>query len=103
METESDTPNETGQAPETELGARLTRARDEQELSLEKAAASLKVDVAVLNNLETENFDALGAPVFVRGCSLLIQRPCQFVAARHRWARATLLGRWWCPSDPLEK
>ena len=67
METESDTPNETGQAPETELGARLTRARDEQELSLEKAAASLKVDVAVLNNLETENFDALGAPVFVRG------------------------------------
>ena len=56
METESDTPNETGQAPETELGARLTRARDEQELSLEKATASLKVDVAVLNNLETENF-----------------------------------------------
>ncbi len=67
MGTESDNSNEVEQAPETELGARLTRARTEQELSLEKAAASLKVDVAVLNNLETENFDALGAPVFVRG------------------------------------
>ncbi|MDH3401084.1 MAG: DUF4115 domain-containing protein [Chromatiales bacterium] len=67
MGTESDNPNELEQAPETELGARLTRARTEQELSLEKAAASLKVDVAVLTNLETENFGALGAPVFVRG------------------------------------
>jgi cytoskeleton protein RodZ len=67
METESDTPKEVEQAHEAELGARLTRARAELEISLEKAAASLKVDVAVLNNLEAENFDALGAPVFVRG------------------------------------
>lgn len=67
METESDISKETEQPVETELGERLSRARQELDLSLEKAAASLKVDVAVLNNLETENFDALGAPVFVRG------------------------------------
>ena len=67
METESGTSKETEQPVETELGERLSRARQDLDLSLEKAAASLKVDVAVLNNLETENFDALGAPVFVRG------------------------------------
>jgi len=67
METESDSAKDTEQPAEAQLGERLSRARQEQDLSLEKAAASLKVDVAVLTNLETENFDALGAPVFVRG------------------------------------
>lgn len=67
METEPDKGKDTEQPAEAELGERLVRARQELDLSLEKAAASLKVDVALLNNLETENFDAMGAPVFVRG------------------------------------
>lgn len=67
METESDKDKDSGQPAEVELGERLIRARQEQELSLEKAAASLKVDASVLGSLESENFDALGAPVFVRG------------------------------------
>lgn len=67
METEAEKDKDIEQPAEVELGERLSRARQEQDLSLEKAAASMKVDVAVLTNLETENFDALGAPVFVRG------------------------------------
>jgi len=67
MATESDIPKDTELLPEQEIGPRLVRARQEQELSLEKAAASMRVDVAVLQSLENENFAALGAQVFVRG------------------------------------
>ena len=67
MATETDTPGDTELPPEQEIGPRLVRARQEQELSLEKAAASLRVDVAVLQSLENENFGVLGAQVFVRG------------------------------------
>jgi cytoskeleton protein RodZ len=67
MVTESEIPQDTQLPPEQEIGPRLVRARQEQELSLEKAAASLRVDVGVLQSLENENFAALGAQVFVRG------------------------------------
>lgn len=67
MVTESEKPQDTQLPSEQEIGPRLVRARQEQELSLEKAAASLRVDVGVLQSLENENFSALGAQVFVRG------------------------------------
>jgi cytoskeleton protein RodZ len=66
-ETENSPAEEQAAAVAPELGQRLVRAREEQDLSLEKAAASLHVDISVLRNLETENFSALGAQVFVRG------------------------------------
>ncbi len=49
------------------IGARLRAARERAGLSLLQAAEKLHVDAAVVEALETENFDALGAPVFVRG------------------------------------
>lgn len=67
MTTEPDTPRDTETPPEPEIGPRLVRARQEQDLSLEKAAASLRMDVAVLQSLENDNFGVLGAQVFVRG------------------------------------
>ena len=49
------------------IGARLRAARERAGLSLLQAAEKLHVDSAVVEALETENFGALGAPVFVRG------------------------------------
>lgn len=49
------------------LGARLTAARETQQLALEEVAAELRISVASLKALEDERFDALGAPVFAKG------------------------------------
>jgi len=55
------------QAPAVEIGSRLSAAREQRNLTLENAASMLHVDVAVLKNLESDNFEALGAAVYVRG------------------------------------
>lgn len=49
------------------LGARLRSARKARALTLEQAAQALRLDGAILQGLEEERFDRLGAPVFVRG------------------------------------
>ncbi|MEZ5565367.1 MAG: helix-turn-helix domain-containing protein [Gammaproteobacteria bacterium] len=49
------------------LGERLRSARKARALTLEQAAFTLKMDISILRALEDERFDALGAPVFVRG------------------------------------
>ena len=49
------------------LGQALATAREKRGTTLAEAAAKLRVDVAVLEALEGERFDELGAPVFVRG------------------------------------
>jgi len=49
------------------LGERLRSARKARALTLEQAAFSIRLDVSVLRALEDENFEALGAAVFVRG------------------------------------
>lgn len=49
------------------IGARLQAARERAELSLVQAAELLHVDPAVIQALESENFGALGAAVYVRG------------------------------------
>ena len=48
-------------------GARLRKAREAAGLRLEDVAARLKMPVRVVESLENENWDHLGAPVFVRG------------------------------------
>jgi cytoskeleton protein RodZ len=55
------------EAQTVEIGSRLSAAREQRNLTLENAASMLHVDVAVLKNLESDNFDALGAAVYVRG------------------------------------
>jgi len=74
---------EEGASAGGEIGPRLSAAREQRELTLENVASAMHVDVSVLRNLEAENFDVLGAPVYVRG---------------HLRKYATLLG---LPADEL--
>ena len=48
-------------------GVRLRKAREAAGLRLEDVAAQLKMPVRVVESLENEDWDRLGAPVFVRG------------------------------------
>lgn len=54
-----------GDAP-PEIGARLRDAREARDLALEQAAAELALDPRTLAALEADDYDFLGAPVFVR-------------------------------------
>ncbi len=49
-----------------EIGARLHAARVARDLALEQAAAELGLDPRTLAALEADDYDFLGAPVFVR-------------------------------------
>jgi hypothetical protein len=55
------------QRAQSGLGQVLKAAREKRGTTLSEAAGKLRVDVAVLEALEGERFDELGAPVFVRG------------------------------------
>ncbi len=48
-------------------GDRLRRAREDKRLAVEQVAESLHLDEHLVVAIEQENFDALGAPVFMRG------------------------------------
>lgn len=48
-------------------GARLRREREARGLTEQQAAESLNLDPTVVGHLESNDFGALGAPVFVRG------------------------------------
>ncbi|HWI23322.1 MAG TPA: RodZ domain-containing protein [Lysobacter sp.] len=48
-------------------GARLRKAREAAGLRVEDVAARLKMPARVVESLENEDWDRLGAPVFVRG------------------------------------
>ena len=54
------------QAAET-LGVKLRSARESQELSIEAVEAELRIGAELLEALESDRFDALGAPVFAKG------------------------------------
>lgn len=60
-------PGNDGGARKNAIGARLKAARERADLSLVQAAELLHVDPAVIQALDSENFGALGAPVYVRG------------------------------------
>jgi len=51
----------------TGIGARLRAARERKGYTVLQAAEKMHVDPKILDSLEEENFDALGAPVYVRG------------------------------------
>lgn len=56
-----------GQPPRSGLGARLRAGRENKGLTVLQAAEKLHVDTKILESLETEDFGALGAPVYVKG------------------------------------
>ena len=56
-----------GGVPSNAIGARLQAARERADLSVVEAAEALHVDPEVIQALESENFEALGATVYVRG------------------------------------
>jgi cytoskeleton protein RodZ len=49
------------------IGTRLRSARERKGLTILQAAEKLHLDAKVLESLESEDFGALGAPVYVRG------------------------------------
>ena len=49
------------------IGTRLRAGRERKGLTVLQAAEKLHVDAKILESLESEDFDALGAPVYVRG------------------------------------
>lgn len=49
------------------IGARLRSARERSRLTILQAAEKLHVDPYILEALEAEDFEALGAPVYVKG------------------------------------
>ncbi|HEY4212826.1 MAG TPA: RodZ domain-containing protein [Steroidobacteraceae bacterium] len=49
------------------IGTRLRAARERKGLTILQAAEKLHVDPKICESLEAENFDALGAPVYVKG------------------------------------
>jgi cytoskeleton protein RodZ len=53
--------------PDAGIGTTLRSSREAIGLSVAQAAQQLNLDTTVIRALEEERFDALGAPVFVRG------------------------------------
>jgi len=49
------------------IGERLRAAREQRGLSIDQLAEYVRLDESVVAALEADDFDALGAPVFVRG------------------------------------
>jgi cytoskeleton protein RodZ len=49
------------------IGTRLRAGRERKGLTVLQAAEKIHVDSKILDSLESEDFEALGAPVFVRG------------------------------------
>jgi len=49
------------------IGTRLRAGRERKGLTVLQAAEKMHVDSKILESLESEDFEALGAPVYVRG------------------------------------
>jgi cytoskeleton protein RodZ len=64
---ESSAPTDTRTDAALSLGARLRSARKARALSLEEVGQLLHLEESMLRAIEEDRFEALGAPVFVRG------------------------------------
>ena len=60
-------PVEQTAVPRIEIGASLKAARDRLGVTVVQAAERLRLDASVIEALENERFELLGAPVYVRG------------------------------------
>jgi len=63
----SDEVGETGAGETGSIGSRLSEAREAKGLQLEQAAEAMRLSPDVLEALEANRFDTLGAQVFVKG------------------------------------
>lgn len=74
--------------PAEPLGALLRRAREAGHLELREAAARINVDVSILQALENEDFQRIGAPVFTRSYlkryATLLGLPADTVLAQYQ-------------------
>ncbi len=59
--------NQTVPAPSSGVGEQLRAAREQAGLGMADVAGRLRMQIRVVEALEAENWDRLGAPVFVRG------------------------------------
>ena len=71
------------------IGARLRAARERKGQTILQAAEKLHVDARVLEALEAENFEPLGADVYVRGhlrhyAELVGESPAQLQELLHQ-------------------
>jgi cytoskeleton protein RodZ len=76
------------------IGTRLRAGRERKGFTVLQAAEKLHVDPKILQSLESEDFDALGAPVFVRGhlrhyAELLGEQPNELQALYANTVRVT--------------
>ncbi len=58
------------------FGYSLKKAREQHGLSLKQVAVAIKINAAVIENIEKENFDQLPKPVFTRG---FIRTYCKYL------------------------
>ena len=79
------------------LGERLTRARERRGLALLQAAEKLHLEPRVVEALEAEDFDTLGAAVYVRGH---LQRYAELVGENAAELQALYAGRPHAHSTP---
>jgi len=64
---EDDKTQQSGTVPETSPGEMILTARERASLSVEKLAQQLRLDVATVEALESDAYERLAAPLFVRG------------------------------------
>ncbi|TGO02857.1 hypothetical protein PN36_17900 [Candidatus Thiomargarita nelsonii] len=63
-----DLPNDSKKHDDLSPGARLRKAREQKKLSLQEIADQLFLEVHIVEKLEANNYESLGAqPIFVRG------------------------------------
>ncbi len=76
------------------IGTRLRAGRERKGFTVLQAAEKMHVDARILESLEAEDFDALGAPVFVRGhlrhyAELVGEQPAELQSLYANSARVT--------------
>jgi cytoskeleton protein RodZ len=69
------------------LGAKLKQAREQQGLSVDDVAASLKLLPRIIDSLESDNYQALPEPVFIKGYvrlyAELLHLPTQYLDVQY--------------------
>lgn len=90
----------------TDPGARLKRQRELADLTLQQVAERLNLDVGAVQALESDDYAALGAPVFVRGhirrYSALLGLPGEEVLGAYDRSRAQLAPPTLVPKSRVE-
>ena len=65
------------------VGDSLKQARQSKKMEVKDVAQQLYINPSIITHLEEENYDQIGAEVFIKGnqiyfCWLILQKLCQF-------------------------